>query len=78
MRDVATQLLRGVVVLLALHCAGLAPEAHGQDAPAGGVLFENVRVFNGKDGVLSQPANVLVVGNTIQAISASPISLRQT
>ena len=73
LRYVATQLLLAVVGLLALHCAGLAPKAHAQDAPANGVLFENVRVFNGKDGVLSQPANVLVVGNTIQAISASPI-----
>jgi imidazolonepropionase-like amidohydrolase len=56
-----------------LHCTGLAPASHAQGAPASGVLFESVRVFNGKDGVLSQPANVLIVGNTIQAISASPI-----
>jgi imidazolonepropionase-like amidohydrolase len=69
LRHITTQLLLAVVVLL----AGLSPEAHAQNAPASGVLFENVRVFNGKDGVLSQPANVLVVGNTIQAISASPI-----
>ncbi len=74
-RRVATPLAQAVVVLLALCCAGLRPAAQAQDAPASGVLFDNVRVFNGKDGVLSSPANVLVVGNKIQAISASPISL---
>ena len=68
-------LLHGVVVVLALHCAGLTATAHAQGTPASGVLFENVRIFNGKDGALSLPGSVLVVGNTIQAISASAIPL---
>lgn len=38
------------------------------------VLFENVRIFDGKSAGLSAPANVLVVGNTIQSISAAPIA----
>jgi imidazolonepropionase-like amidohydrolase len=39
-----------------------------------GVLFENVRVFDGTSDHLSAPSNVLVVGNVITAISAKPIA----
>jgi len=38
------------------------------------VLFENVRVFDGTSDRLSSASNVLVVGNTIEAVSASPIA----
>jgi imidazolonepropionase-like amidohydrolase len=51
----------------------LAPVARAQDAP-GGVLFENVRIFNGTRGQLSGPSNVLVVGNVIRTISSAPIA----
>ena len=69
------RLLKGVVVL-AFHCTVLAPATFAQNAPAAnGVLFENVRVFDGRSPALSQPANLLVVGNTIQVISAAPIPL---
>jgi imidazolonepropionase-like amidohydrolase len=37
------------------------------------VLIENVRIYNGTADHLSAPSNVLVVGNTIQSISTSPI-----
>jgi imidazolonepropionase-like amidohydrolase len=37
-------------------------------------LFNNVRIFDGKSGVLSAPSNVLVKGNKIERISASPIA----
>jgi imidazolonepropionase-like amidohydrolase len=37
-------------------------------------LFQNVRIFNGTNGQLSAPAFVLVRGNTIEAISATPIA----
>ena len=69
------RLLHRVVVVLAMHFAVAAPVAHAQQAQASGVLFENVRVFDGIHDALSAPANVLVVGNTIEAISGSPISL---
>lgn len=36
-------------------------------------MFVEVRVFDGKGGTLSVPSNVLVQGNTIKRISASPI-----
>ena len=39
-----------------------------------GVLFENVRIFDGTAKKLSAPANVLVVGNLIQTISTQPIT----
>jgi imidazolonepropionase-like amidohydrolase len=38
------------------------------------VLFEDVRIFDGTADALSPPSNVLVVGNTIQAISTGPLS----
>lgn len=45
-------------------------------APSPGpyVLFENVRVFDGRSDRLSEPANVMIVGNVIQAISTEPIA----
>ena len=40
----------------------------------GATLFQNVRIFNGKSGVLSPPSNVLVRGHVIERISTGPIS----
>ena len=39
------------------------------------IVFENVRVFDGKSTQLSPSVNVLVVGNTIQAISTQPVAV---
>jgi imidazolonepropionase-like amidohydrolase len=52
--------------------------APGSEPPAtlvsnGVTLFQNVRIFDGKSATLSAPSNVLVRGNTIERISASPI-----
>ena len=55
--------------------AGLATSARAEAAAPKAVLFENVRIFDGKSDALSAPSNVLVVGNTIKAISAAPIAL---
>lgn len=57
--------------LCALGCA-IVPAAHAQ-VPPNAVLFENVRVFDGKSDRLTAPSNVLVVGNTIKSISTAPI-----
>src|SRR5262245_46640650 len=38
------------------------------------VLFQDVRIFDGKSGSLSPPANVLVRGNKIDKISNDPIA----
>lgn len=63
----------GLVCLI----AGLFPAlAQSQAKPATptGVLFENVRVFDGKSKSLTPPGNVLVVGNVIQTVSTGPIT----
>lgn len=62
-----------------LFCALLAsigPTTNGvaQETPPMGVLFENVRVFDGVNDQLSNPTNVLVVGNVIQRISSTAIA----
>ena len=41
--------------------------------PPAAVLFEDVRVFDGRSAELSGPLNVLVRGNAIERISAEPI-----
>jgi imidazolonepropionase-like amidohydrolase len=71
--------------LLAAACsalgAALVLPAWAQQAPAqaapprpGGVIFENVRIFDGLADTLSAPANVVVVGKQIKTISSSTIA----
>ena len=59
--------LASIVVSLAA-----SPSAQAQQSPA--VLFQNVRIFDGKNGALSQPSNVLVRDNKIERISAAAIT----
>ena len=59
--------------VLVLGCC-LASVAVAQDRPPSGVLFENVRIYNGTADRLSAPSNVLVVGNVIRTISSGPIA----
>ncbi|OZB15313.1 MAG: hydrolase, partial [Marinobacter sp. 34-60-7] len=59
--------------VLGFICGLLAFQSLAQDLPPTTVLFENVRIFNGIDSDLSDPAHVLVEGNLITRISASPI-----
>lgn len=55
--------------------AGLAVSAAvSTSALADDVLFENVRIFDGRGAELSPPSNVLVRGNLIDAISVEPIA----
>ncbi|MGH6896258.1 MAG: amidohydrolase family protein [Geminicoccaceae bacterium] len=77
-------MLRSSLVLAALSIglcqASLAQEAPGAAPPAtlassGATLFQNVRIFDGKSAALSAPSSVLVRGNTIERISASPITV---
>lgn len=58
--------------LLALACALPQAAPAPKSAPTG-LLFENVRIFDGTSERLSEPANVLVVGNLVQRISTAPI-----
>jgi len=55
--------------------SGLSKQAWAQGAQPKGVLFENVRIFDGIAYKLSSPMNVLVVGRLIKSISAAPITV---
>ena len=57
-----------------LGAPGLAP-FHITSTGGAVTLFQNVRIFDGKSAALSAPSNVLVRGNTIERISASPITV---
>ena len=51
----------------------LGPEQPAPILPAAGVtVFQNVRIFDGKNAALSAPSSVLVRGNIIEQISANP------
>jgi imidazolonepropionase-like amidohydrolase len=74
---------RAVLGFLMLGMIGVTAQfsqAQGQTATTtqkeqpSSILFENVRIFNGVSDQLSEPSNVLVVGNKIKTISKSPIS----
>lgn len=51
-----------------------APAALAQDQASTGVLFENVRIFNGSSDRLSELTNVLTVGGVIRTIASTPIA----
>ena len=67
-----------IVALTALLAALLSniPQAKTeQQATHAAVLFQNVRIFDGKSAALSALSNVLVSGNKIDKISTGPISI---
>jgi imidazolonepropionase-like amidohydrolase len=66
------------LVLAAVLCGpsdvGIAQQAPSTASAGGSVtLFQNVRVFDGKNAALSGPSHVLIRGNKIETISAQPI-----
>ena len=64
----AMMLLSGRKRLAAALVLGLCATASADD-----ILFENVRIFDGKGAALSAPSNVLVKGNVIERISTDAI-----
>jgi imidazolonepropionase-like amidohydrolase len=76
-RRLATQLSKLVVLSLSIF-GWLASAAPVQDSQPGAVLFEDVRIFDGKSAGLSGPTNVLVRGNKIEKISTAPIPVDRT
>jgi imidazolonepropionase-like amidohydrolase len=62
-----------IKALLILSCV-VTQVVLAQEPQPAGVLYENVRIFNGRSEQLSKPSNVLVVGNVIKTISTSPIA----
>jgi imidazolonepropionase-like amidohydrolase len=61
-----------VLLIAALALSTAAPVQAPANTPP--VLFQNVRIFDGKSSALSAPSNVLVRGNVIERISTSPIA----
>jgi imidazolonepropionase-like amidohydrolase len=67
--------------LLAALCAATSVTAFAapaQETPPTTVLFENVRIFDGKSKALSAPSYVLVSGNKIEKISSLPIPVNRS
>jgi len=75
-------------LLLTALLVGLCQVSLGQDydievpgqppavpVPKAVTLFQNVRIFDGTSPTLSVPSNVLISGNVIEQISASPIAV---
>jgi imidazolonepropionase-like amidohydrolase len=63
----------GAALLAAIGLSlGALPAAQAQQDPA--ILFRNVRIFDGKNGALSAPSNVLVSSNRIEKISVAAIN----
>ncbi len=75
--DIASRLrgraLRVLATTLALSVTGGALAQSTPAAAPSTVLFQNVRIFDGKASSLSAPSHVLVRGNRIETISATPI-----
>jgi imidazolonepropionase-like amidohydrolase len=70
-KEIAAAWKRAVAVLLAMAVLQLAPALVAAKAPTPGtVVFENVRIFDGKGSVLSAPTSVRVKGKVIEVIGA--------
>ena len=52
----------------------LLASLNAQTPPPAATVFQNVRIFDGKNGQLSEPSHVLVRGNKIERISSTPIA----
>jgi imidazolonepropionase-like amidohydrolase len=61
-------------VVAALSLAALLPLLPAQAQPGAAVLFQNVRIFDGRSDTLSAPSNVLVRDNKIAKISSAAIT----
>ena len=66
-------------LLLAALSIGACQSSLAQGAPGSAAvtstLFQGVRIFDGKSAALSAPSDVLISGNIIERISASPITI---
>jgi len=62
----------GIAAVTAL-LAVCAPSGGYAQFPQTTVLFQNVRVFDGRNGTLSAPTNVLIRGNKIERITSADI-----
>jgi imidazolonepropionase-like amidohydrolase len=63
-----------VRLIASLLMCGLAAPLNAQTPPQATTVLQNVRIFDGKVGQLSEPSHVLIRGNKIEHISATPIA----
>ncbi|MGC1181969.1 amidohydrolase family protein [Legionella sp.] len=64
--------VKSVAIILAI-CSVFFTGARAQEHPV--TIFENVRIFDGKNPTLSGPSYVLVRGNIIEQITNTPIAI---
>jgi len=70
-----TLCLSFVLAALSIGVCGLSlAQGHSGLSPPGSILFQNVRIFDGKSGALSALSSVLISGNIIERISEAPIT----
>jgi imidazolonepropionase-like amidohydrolase len=62
-----------LLIALCLLASFASMTSRADETPPATVLFENVRIFDGKGDTLSAPSNVLVRGDRIERISTAPI-----
>ena len=62
------------LIIFLLLC-GLTFPLNAQTPAPAATVFQNVRIFDGKSGQLSEPSHVLVRGNRIERISSTPIAI---
>ncbi|WP_162820422.1 metal-dependent hydrolase family protein [Microvirga calopogonii] len=72
--------LSRLLVTMGALCIGLSSASVAQPqqpVPVGNtpILFQNVRIFDGRNAALSAPSHVLVRGHVIERISADPINV---
>jgi len=67
------QILMARSIALVFIC-GLAVPLNAQTPAPAATVFQNVRIFDGKVGQLSGPSHVLIRGNKIERIAATPIA----
>src|SRR6476659_8245527 len=74
MNSMSRRILVAALPIMAVVLASAACAQSNPPANAGAVLFQNVRIFDGKSASLSAPSNVLIKGNIIERISTAPIA----
>lgn len=70
-----------LIMMAGILAIGYCPKAAAQggspsQVPATAILFENVRIFDGRNAALSASSHVLVRGSAIERISPAPIDVR--
>ena len=73
LRRVLATLLLSVAAASQAHVVGPQPQVPPPAKKTATTLFQNVRIFNGTSTTLSAPSYVLVKGQTIAQISATPL-----